>query len=85
MALRKRDQSSDLAADEVTHLQMVERASTAPFSLMGKPSFGRDTRKKWAPARLCACGAVRYEASECTLSIMLLAWYQIFASGFVAM
>lgn len=70
LALRNRAPSSASAADDATNFRMVHKMAMAPLSLMGSPSRGMLPRKKYPDALLFESFALRYDASECTLSIM---------------
>jgi hypothetical protein len=84
-ALRKRAPSLALAADATTSFRMVQVIQIATFSLIGSPLTGMLLRKKYPPAQLRARGTDKYDALECTLSIMSDARYRILASGCVHM
>eukprot|EP00956_Cyclotella_meneghiniana_P025264 scaffold52397_cov88-Cyclotella_meneghiniana.AAC.1 len=62
--------SSASAADDATNLRMEQMMLIAPLSLMGCPSRGRLPMKKYPDALLFESFALRYDASEWTLSIM---------------
>ena len=69
-ALRKSAPSSASAADAATSFRMAHVMCMLPLRRMGLFASGRLPRKKYPPARLRALPADRYEASECTLSII---------------
>ena len=73
--------SSASAALDMTDLMIWDMFSTAP--LFGGLSVSIDM-KKCPPALLRAPGSLKYDASLCTVSIMLLFLYVSMASGFVA-
>ena len=69
------------ASDAMTNLTICEMVRTGPLSLgMGSSS----ARKMLAPARLRDFDLLRKLASECVVSIMLLARYVVPSDGYVA-
>ena len=43
--------NSASAADDATNFRIVQRVKIALLSVMGSPSLGNETRKKWPDAR----------------------------------
>ena len=68
--LRNSAPSSDSAADAATSLRMAQVMCMLPLRLMGLFAFGRLPLKKYPPTRLHGLPADRYDASECTVSII---------------
>ena len=81
LELMKSAPISASAADDTTDLMICAIFSTA---LLFFGSLELSDMKKCPPARLLALGSVKYEASLCTASTMLLALNVRMASGCVA-
>jgi hypothetical protein len=62
--------SSALAVEVAPKQSTVQRMLTAPLIAIGSSVRGRLPRKKYPAAQLCAFGALKYDASKCTLRIM---------------
>ena len=69
-ALRNNAPSSASAADVAKSFNMEHVMCMFPSSRIGSLCLGRLSRKKYLPAQFHAFLADRYNASECTLSII---------------
>ncbi len=80
-ALRKRAPSLAFAADTSTSFRMLHVIWMLPLRKIGWLWTGRLPRKKYPPAQLRALPVDKYDASECTLRIMLEVRNFMTASG----